>query len=247
VRIRLMFSLCALLWALIPICAAQSTAATKTLFIDRPLGDDPVRIVKVVEGSTEIKSDGTQFAGKYAWQGVIPNAGDDWLTGLSLTIQNLSTKKIAYLSVYCNVTETADWKQEVATHSVMLNKSPEPALGQLHNRIGLRPEAALYTLSFPGRKLHPDLGPAFELAPGETYTIAYGDPANYPGLKSSIEERKGSMSAANGCTGGVADVFFEDGTRWQGHRYYRADPDKRGNWIRLTPEEWSNAKPEAKQ
>ena len=134
----------------------------------------------MVEGSTEIKSDGTQFAGKYAWQGFIPNAGDDWLTGLSLTIQNLSTKKIAYLSVYCNVTETADWKQEVATHSVMLNKSPEPALGQLHNRIGLRPEAALYTLSFPGRKLHPDLGPAFELAPGADLHYRVWGPRQLP-------------------------------------------------------------------
>jgi hypothetical protein len=234
-RIRLMF----LLWALIPICAAQ----TKTLFIDRPLGDDPVRIVKITEGTTEIQSDGTRFGNKYAWQGAVPNAEDDWLTGLILTIQNASTKTIVYLGVSCNITETADWKQEVATHSAMLNKNTEPALGQLNNRVGLWPQAALYSIML-GHELHPDPGPAFELAPGQTYTIALEDPANYPGLKSSIEERKESLSAANGCTGGVSDVFFADGTRWQWHRYQSADPDKRGHWINLTPEEWSNVKPE---
>jgi hypothetical protein len=233
-RVRLMF----LLWVLIPVCAAQ----TKTLKIDRPLDDDPVRILKITEGTTEFKSDGTQFTDKNSWQGVIPNGGDDWLTGLFLTIQNVSTKKIVYLGVMCNVTETPDWAMEAATHSVMLNKSPEPALGQLNNRVGLRPQAALYSVVL-GHELHPDPGPAFELAPGQTYTIAFENPANYPGLKSSIEERKGSISAANGCNGAVSDVFFADGTRWQWHRYQSADPDKRGHWINLTPEEWSNVKP----
>lgn len=242
-RIRPMSSLYALLWALIPICAAQNT---KTLYIDRPLDDDPVRIVKAMEGTTEIKSDGTPLRGKNSWQGVIPDGGDDWLTDISLTIQNVSTKKIVYLGVMCNVTETADWAQEAATHSVVLNKSPEPGLGQLNDFVGMRPEVALYSMIL-GHKLHPDPGPAFELAPGQTFTIAYENPAYYPGLKKSVGERKGSISAVNGCNGGVSDVFFEDGTRWQSHHYMRADPDKRGHWIIITPEEWLGAKPGVKQ
>jgi hypothetical protein len=240
-RIRLV-----LLLGLISLLSVSIFAqGSKTLLIDRPLNSDPVRIVKVTAGTTEVKSDGTRFPNKYSWQGVIDNAAEDWLTGLSLTIQNVSTKKIVYLGVSCLITETANWKQEVATHSLILNKSPEPALGQLNNRIGLRPEPALYSVSL-GHKLHPDPGPAFELAPGQTYTIAYENPDNYPGLKSSVEERKGSISAVNGCSGGISDVFFEDGTRWQGHRYLRPDPDKRGQWIRLSSEEWLGAKPEAK-
>jgi hypothetical protein len=241
-RILSIFSMYAL-WVLIPICAAQ----TKTLKIDRPLDDDPVRILKITEGNTEIKSDGTPLpGGKSWWQGVIPNGGDDWLAGLSLTIKNVSTKKIVYLGLSCNVSETADWAMESATHSVVLNKSPEPLLGQLNNRIGLRPEAALYSFSM-GTKSKPDSGPAFELAPGQTYTIAFESPDYYPGLKSSIAERKGSISAANACNGGISHVFFDDGTQWQGHRYMRADPDTRGRWITIKPQEWSGAKPEVNQ
>lgn len=242
-RLRSVFSWAAL-WTLIPVCAAQ----TKTLLIDRPLGDDPVRITKVMEGTTEITSDGTQFENKYHWQGSVPNGGDEWLTGLSLTIQNVSTKKIVYLGVYCNVSETTDWKHEAETHSVVQNalqgKTAEPTLGQLNNSVGHRPKAALYSMVL-GHELHPDSGPAFELAPGQTYTIALEDPGIYAGLKSSVEERKGSISAANGCAGpGVSDVFFEDGTRWQGHHYQFADPNIRGHWTNFTREEWLNVKPE---
>jgi hypothetical protein len=242
-RLRLMFLLAALS-GLIPMCTAQ----TKTLHLNRPLNDDPVRLIKVTAGTTEIVSDGTAFPDKHSWQGTVPNGGDDWLTSLSLTIQNVSTKKIVYLNVWCSVTETADWKLEHDKHSVVQNalqgKTAEPILGQLNHSVGHRPKAALYSM-LTGHELHPDSGPAFELAPGQTYTIALEDPAIYGGLKSSVEESKGSISAANACNGpGVGIVFFEDGTQWQGHRYLRADPDTRGHWITITRDEWLNVKPE---
>ena len=223
------------------ISAGMSAQSTKTLLIDRQLNSDPVRIVKVTAGTMELKSDGTRFPNKYSWQAVIDNATEDWLTGLSLTIQNVSTKKIVYIGVACNVAETANWQEEIARHSPTYSKSPEAGLGTVNNRVGLRPEAALYSPSL-GHKLHPDPDPAFELAPGQTYTIPFEDPSYYPSLKSSVEERKGSMSSVNACNGGISQVFFEDGTQWQGHRYYRADVKSPRYWVGVSAEEWATTK-----
>jgi hypothetical protein len=231
-----------LLLGLISIISARVfPQSAKTLLIDQPLNDDPVRIVKVIEGTTEIKSDGVHYPNKWLWEGVVEKADEDWLTRLSLVIQNVSTKKIVYLNVVCTVTETANWQQEVATHSLTRNESPEPVLGQITNHVGLRPESALYSVRLK-RRLQPGTGSAFELSPGQTYTIPFENPDYYPGLKSSVEERKRSMSSVNGCTGGIGQVFFEDGTQWQGHKYLRPDTDNPGHWIKMSVSEWADTK-----
>jgi hypothetical protein len=231
-RIRIVLQL-----GLLSVLSAPMLAqADKTLLIDRPRDDDPVRVVKVMERAKEILPDGAHYANKYAWEGVIEKADDDWLTGLSLAIQNASAKKIVYIIVSCNVTETANWDQDRLTR--LAKSPPEPLLGQINNHVGLRPETALYSARLK-RRLHPDIGPAFELAPGAIYTIAMENPDYYPALKSSVEERKGSVSAANGCNGRISQVFFGDGTQWQGHHYYRADPNDPRYWVRMSSEEWA--------
>lgn len=55
--------------------------------------NDPVRIVRMTEGTTELKNDGHQFASVHAWETTF-NAGDDWHEGLSFTIKNVSDKKM---------------------------------------------------------------------------------------------------------------------------------------------------------
>src|SRR5580704_1563628 len=87
-RIRIVLQL-----GLLSVLSAPMLAqADKTLLIDRPRDDDPVRVVKVMERAKEILPDGAHYANKYAWEGVIEKADDDWLTGLSLAIQNASAK-----------------------------------------------------------------------------------------------------------------------------------------------------------
>lgn len=232
-RIRLVLQM-----GLISLLSARMLAqGAKTLLIDQPLNDDPVRIVKVMAGTTEIKSDGVHYPNKWLWEGVVEKANEDWLTRLSLVIKNVSAKKIVYLSVACHVTETANWRQEIIQHSTPAN----PMLGEINNHAGLRPEAELYSVRLR-RRLQPDTGPTFELAPGQNYTIPFENPDYYPGLKSSVEERTGSISAVNGCTGGISQVFFEDGTQWQGHKYLRADTDNPGHWIKMSVNEWADTK-----
>ncbi len=221
------------LLASMPLFSAYMVLAqTKTLLVDEPLGADPVRIVKVMEGSTELKSDGQRYANKYAWEATF-DARDDWLKDLSFDVKNVSDKTIVYLSTGCHLYETADWQAEIAKHQSI------PVLGHTVNAIGRRPEDALYS-PLLGHKLKPDTRARFQLAPGEDFTINLEDPEDYEALKSSIEEKQ-PMSSAAACNAGINQIFFEDGTQWHGHRYLREDPEHPGHWIAVSFKEWSSA------
>lgn len=217
-----------LLLASIPLFSGyMASAQTKTLLVDEPLGSDPVRIVKVMEGATELKSDGQRYSNKYAWEATF-DAGDDWLKDLSFVIKNVSGKKIVYMGMGSILHETGDFVGEIARQT---------SVGTLSNAVGRRPDQALYSLSL-GRRLNPDTRPPFELAPDEEFTIGLEDVDDYTALKSRIEEKQ-SMSSVTACNAGISQIFFEDGTQWHGHRYLRTDPDHPGRWIAVSFKEWS--------
>jgi hypothetical protein len=214
--------------------AQDSGSSTKTLAVDRPMGKDPIRITKVMEGDSEVKSDGHEFPNKYFWEATF-QAGDDWLKGLTLSIKNESKKKIVYLEVSCNLFETPDWQTELAKHS----RPDNPVLGQASNVVGWRPEHALYSMRL-GHAVKPDTDkrPAFELAPGQEFTISIEDSLNYSTLQSEVEKRA-PISNVTACSARVSTIFFDDGTMWQPHAYSRAADDA-GSWRRITFEEWAN-------
>jgi hypothetical protein len=197
-------------------CASALAQGAKTLLLDRPVANDPIRIMRATEGTTELKSDGKHFPSHYFWEAVF-NAGDDWIKDLSFTIKNVSNQTITYLEISCNLFETTDWQKEFAAHSTPAN----PGLGQASNVVGWRPEHALYLVRL-GRASAPDSTrrPTFELAPGQEFTIPLQDPKTYSDLKSSVEARQ-PMSTINACDGGTGNVFFADGTKWASHRYWR--------------------------
>jgi hypothetical protein len=77
-----------LLAALVLACfspAVAQDANSKTVLLDRPMGNDPIRVVKVMDGTTQLESDGKIFANKYGWEPTF-EAGDDWLRDISFTI-----------------------------------------------------------------------------------------------------------------------------------------------------------------
>jgi hypothetical protein len=208
----------------------------KTLLVDMPLSADPVRVVRVMEGTTELKSDGQKYPNRFAWEAMF-SAGDDWLKGLSFLIKNASEKKIVYLAAGCHLHESDDWQAEFARHQ----SADTPLVGQISNRVGRRPEQALYS-PLLGRRLKPDTDTArFELSPGQEFTMALESADDYPALVSWIESKE-PISSVTACNGGITQIFFDDGTQWQGHRYLRADPDQPGHWSRISFEEWSGRK-----
>jgi hypothetical protein len=219
--------------ALTFVCATALAQGSRTLLIDRPNANDPIRITKATEGKEELKSNGSHHPNQRLWESTF-NAGDDWLKDLSLTIRNVSGRKIVYAEALCNLYETSNWEAEFKKHSVPDN----PLTGQISNAVGWRPEHALYS-TIRGRKGQPDSTrrPPFELPPGQEFTIPLEDPQNYANARSLIEAKE-PLSSVTACAGEVSTVFFEDGTMWQDHHYRRA-AEEPGKWKTITFEDWS--------
>ena len=202
--------------------------STKTLLFMRPVGRDPIRIVKVMEGSTEVQSDGNEFPNKLVQEYAL-TAGDDWIKDLSVVIQNVSNKTIAYIAVNGDLFETADWQAELVKHKNV------PISGHVYHEVGWRPEHALYSLH-TGKMRPPDstLRPAFRLAPKHQYTLSLADQQSYDEVRGSVD-----MATINAINGGIS-VFFEDGTKWEGYHYYRA-AEEPGKWTQISFEEWAQS------
>jgi len=228
--------LLALAAASMSLCFASALAqGTKTLLVDRPLGHDPIRIMRAMEGTAALKSAPKQFPSHFAWEAMF-DAGDDWLKNISFVIRNVSTEKITYLQVGCTLYESNDWQVEISKHHNV------PIVGQAGNRgnrVGWRPKNALYS-PITGKLHKPDADerPAFELASGQEFTIALQDPQSYPSLKSQIEAVE-PISAVTACNSGVGDIYFDNGTRWESHHYWRA-AEQPGRWTPISFDEWSS-------
>jgi hypothetical protein len=213
-------------------CGFVLAQSPKTLLVEGADGNDPIRIVKAAEGTTELTSDKHRFPNQHAGESTF-TAGDDWIKDLSFVIRNVSNQNITYAAVFCNFLETADWRTEIPKHAT------DPILGQANNPVGWRPQHALYS-SVQGKVGTPDSTrrPAFILKPNEEFTISLEEPQVYEALRSHVEKRT-PMSKVNACQSGVAMVFFEDGTMWQGHRYYRA-AEEPGKWTVISFKDWTS-------
>ncbi|MGA8503175.1 MAG: hypothetical protein WB683_16590 [Candidatus Sulfotelmatobacter sp.] len=236
-RIRLILAFLALIASCLASAFAQGVASTstKTLFIPGlPLANDPVRI-KVMDGTTELKSDGRPLPNDYSWETAF-DAGDDWITNLSFVIKNVSAKKITCMIISSVLAETPSWQEE--------SQPKTPAVGFTQDRVGQRPGQALHS---GGRTFPPDTNPSFELAPGEEFTMPIEDPRDYPALRTRIEERL-PISSVTAMDSQAITVFFEDGTRWisASHSYSRpaAQP---GKWTRISYEEWAGKQKTSEQ
>jgi hypothetical protein len=150
-RIRMILLFCAFASLCAAPAVAQNVAETgqKTLFITAvPVANDPVR-VRVMNGVRELKSDGGQPPNNNTWETAF-NAGDDWISNLSFVIKNVSAKEITSVTIFSSLLDAPLSQDET---------DPKPSwLGFIQNRVGQRPEHALYA---NGRSLPPDSGRPF--------------------------------------------------------------------------------------
>jgi len=65
------------------LCSSVLAQNSRTLLVEQPLGNDPIRVVKIMEGTVELTSDGQQFPDQYAWESVF-NGGSDWIKDILL-------------------------------------------------------------------------------------------------------------------------------------------------------------------
>lgn len=184
-----------------------------------------------MSGTTELKSSGHKYPNTHMWETFL-DGGDDWLTDISLRIRNVSTRTITYLEVSCIPQEGSDWQEEIAKHHSV------PVVGRVSNAVGRRPEEALYSTRLK-RPLKADTAPAFELAPGQEFTIPLEDPQDYPALKSQVEQTE-PMSRVTACNGGIGTIYFEDDTKWHGMGNEYSKPVGPGQWVTISFDQWSN-------
>jgi len=197
---------------------AQSATRARTILIRSvPRANDPIR-VKLMDGATELKSDGRSGPNDYFWETGF-EADDDWITHLSFAIQNVSEKKITCIVIFSVFPEAPFWQgdnQRVSTQ----------VLGSAQNRVGRRPEHALHS---GDRIFRPVTVAPFELVPGEEFTMLIEDP-----------KRRLPKPNVTALDTGTITVFFDDGTRWisVNHSYSRpaAEP---GKWTKISFEEWA--------
>jgi hypothetical protein len=211
-----------------------TSTSTKTLFIPGlPLANDPVRI-KVMDGTTELKSDGRLLPNHYSWETAF-DAGDDWITNLSFVIKNVSAKKINCIVNFSVLAETPFWREEI--------QPKPPVAGFTRNQVGLKPEHALHS----GDHTFPPDTASFELTPGEEFTRSIEDPRDYSALRERIQERL-PVSSVMDIDGQAVTVFFEDGTRWVSisHSYSRPGGQP-GEWTKLSYEEWAGKQKSSEQ
>jgi hypothetical protein len=89
---------------LVPAFAQSSTRARTILIRTVSRANDPIS-VKLMDGTTELKSDGRSSPNDYYWDTSF-DADDEWITHLSFAIQNVSEKKITCITIISFLPET---------------------------------------------------------------------------------------------------------------------------------------------
>jgi hypothetical protein len=195
---------------LCPAFAQSATRARTILIRNVSRANDPIR-VKLMDGATELKSDGRSSPNDSFWKTGF-EANDDWITHLSFAIQNVSGKKITCIIIFSVFPETPFWQGD---------KQPVSAkvLGFAQNRVGRRPEHALHS---GDRTFHPDNGAPFELAPGEEFTMLIEDP-----------NRRVPIPNVTALDTGTITVFFDDRSKWVSVNHRNSRPAvEPGKWTK---------------
>jgi hypothetical protein len=207
------------------IAQSQSTLApdTKTVRLDRQLPGDPVSIVQVLEGETDVTPTGQDPATDQLYKRVDGKpfqAGDDWVKNLVVVIKNLSHKEIVAGSFRLDFPETGVGVKgdSIMTKSVSL---------------GRRPDYALYT--FDGHKLDPDSNDPVHLQPGQELKVPL---APYYDEIKTIVDMKRPITSITSLWLRLQFFYFADGTRWAPDNFQKPDPSLPGKYILITPDEF---------
>jgi hypothetical protein len=205
-----------------PTVQNQSTD-TKTVRLEPQVPGDPVSIVQVLEGETDVTPTGQDpLTGQpYKRRDGKPFvAGDDWTKNLVLVIKNLSHKEIVAGSIRLDFPETgAGIKGDpVMTKSVELGRRPDNALYRPDGvKVGLESAEPIHLL--PGQELKVPLAPYYD----EIKTIV---------------EMKRPVTSITTLRLIVQFFYFADGTRWAPNNFQKPDPSTPGKYIAITPDEF---------
>ncbi|MGH9733814.1 MAG: TlpA family protein disulfide reductase [Candidatus Acidiferrales bacterium] len=191
----------------------------------------PVRIVQVLEGTTDVTGEGRDPATGLPykpWTGKPFQAADDWVSGLVLVLKNASKKQVTAAEIDLIFPQTG------------AGVPGDPVAGYLL-MIGRKPDHALYNPR-TGRK-HTPTGAetqSFSIMPGQEARIALAP--FYDAIKANVEQKQ-PMSTVRICEIAHAVFYFADETRWEGGIFEKPVPNVPGEYMKMTPHEWNQTTP----
>ncbi|MGA8557709.1 MAG: hypothetical protein WB630_25115 [Candidatus Acidiferrales bacterium] len=241
----------------------------KTVGIDPFTAGDRIRVVRVMEGSTQIvpkvpsrRPSGQPF-----------QAGENWLKDLTFVVKNLSDKEISAFVFRVDFPETGDdippgigAIEGNYAYSKTAAIGRQPAMYVLVHLVAQHAVDSLHPAPFDPldpQSLHPPVMTDLEFVPREADTtslpidILPGHELSVPLAPYNDEIKEGTdspdrlvgkgktipFSAITTCWIFLQNVYFADGTRWSPGVFYKPDPNvpgKYAKWVPITADEFKN-------
>jgi hypothetical protein len=209
--------------------SGDAATAASTVRLERAFPDEPVSVVRVLEGETDVTPRGRDpvTARPYkSWTGKPFQAGDDWLKNVVMVVKNLSNKEIVGGSLGVEIPQVGN----------EIPGSDKPYVVDVQETIylGTVPEHALFARD--GHKV--DLPPAqpLHLVPGQEIRVSLA--ARYEEMRKTIEAKR-SLSSVTTCWVRLHYFYFADGTRWAPFAgFQKPDLNAPGKYLHISPEEF---------
>jgi hypothetical protein len=178
-----------------------------------------VRVVKILVGGAEVMPD-------------VPfEAGDDWFKDVGIVIENLTTRRIVFVSGQLRFPETGDATAENLAVMARISAGQRPHRTPSSEGTGARPD------DVPG--------PIISVEPGHQAMVPVVE--KFERVKTMIEKKQ-PLSTVTTCVAGINTLLFDDGTEWMSPGlYFRPDPDMPGRHVRISQKEFDSYRQEAPQ
>jgi hypothetical protein len=209
--------------------SSNQPAGTKTITLGHYPHDAPVRIVQILEGTTDVTPTGRNPVSGVPykpWTGKPFQAGNDWLKDVVIVVRNLSNKEVIAANIDLTFPQTGAGipGDAVSGYLVMAGREPEHALYDPRS----------------GRKHTPSPSEPLHLLPNQEVRIALAP--YYDAIKTSVEVKQ-PISTITICHIESGTFYFADGTRWEGGIFEKPDPSTPGVYLRITPDEFNGTTP----
>lgn len=207
-RSHLRILILAFVASLISIFSGAATSNPKQELSERLLKEGRNRNAVIEITRLTLKGSPVLFAKKFA-------GDDDWLSGLTVSVKNISPKPIIYLVINLN----------------LFGKGDEEPTGKLpfiyplrYGRyVGKEPTEHLFLTDVPD-----------PIEPGSTRDIVLTE-EEYTSLKTNLLVGGYSLTMKE-VELLIADVYFADGTRWYKGMRLKRNPDNPVEWIKEAPD-----------
>lgn len=182
------------------------TVSSPTPGVTGPGRESRKRVIRKLNWPGEpVEVEEVKVRGKAVALGAQFSEEDDWLSGLTVKVRNVSDQPVLFLDVALNFPRRGSQEPEARDHL-------------LYGRYPLPPGEAAPESPAAGQP---------PILPGETAELALNDyegtrrfldQTNYPGAVTDLEIE-------------ISDVYFDRDAKWSGGQIFRRDPDNPHGWI----------------